>query len=242
MVGEMRDLATATIAMQASLTGHLVLSTLHTNNSVASLTRLRDLGIPSYLIASTIIGIIAQRLVRAICPRCKTRDDPSQESLEKLALVAHSAKGQEFYRGAGCEQCGETGYSGRTGIYEMLVLSQRVREYIAREATEATIRQLALSEGMKLLVHAGREKILQGVTSVNEVLRVIQTDEGAGTMCPACGEIISPDFVACPLCGCKLIRMCGQCNMIVDKEWVYCPYCSREIPEPEGEAELNKAA
>lgn len=242
MVGEMRDLATATTAMQASLTGHLVLSTIHTNSSVATITRLRDLGIPSYLIASTISGIVAQRLVRVICPRCRAEVQPSKESLEKLALTERSTEGRSFYEGAGCANCAETGYVGRTGLYEILVFSQRIREYISREATEATIRQLALSEGMKLLVHAGRDKILAGVTSVEEVLRVIQTDESAGTMCSECGEVISPDFASCPACGTRLIEMCRNCKTIVDRSWIHCPYCSSGLTRHEGGEESCREA
>jgi type IV pilus assembly protein PilB len=231
MVGEMRDVATATIAMQASLTGHLVFSTIHTNNTVATITRLRDLGVPSYLIASTIIGIIAQRLVRVICPFCKEKYTPNEDSLRGLALTTRRAREHTFYRGSGCSRCGETGYKGRAGIYEMLVLSQKLKEAIATDASENQIRQLAVAEGMTTLPNAGVKVLLSGVTTVEEVLRAIQTDEDFGSLCPACGTILGSGFIACPACGKKLIEICPSCSKTVDGSWAYCPYCAQKIPK-----------
>jgi type II secretory ATPase GspE/PulE/Tfp pilus assembly ATPase PilB-like protein/RNA polymerase subunit RPABC4/transcription elongation factor Spt4 len=230
MVGEMRDIDTATTAMQASLTGHLVLSTIHTNNTVATIARLRNLGIPSYLIASTISGIVAQRLVRVICPFCKTKDSPNPEDLRKLGLANVEAKDLEFYRGNGCSQCGGTGFRGIQGIFEILVLSQRIREHITTEATEAAIKQLALAEGMQTLAQAGVEKVLKGITSVDELRRVIQADEEFGAICTNCGYILNSEFVACPQCGQKVIETCQGCSRIIDPHWKFCPYCSTKIP------------
>lgn len=176
MVGEMRDLETATIAMQAALTGHLVLSTLHTNNAVATITRLRNLGIPSYLIASTITGVIAQRLVRINCPSCKKAEKGCPEDFAKLGVEDLQTENLKVYRGVGCPNCGGVGYRKRTGVYEILVLTEKMKGLIADEAPESVLRQTALAEGMKSLVHAGMEKVLQGTTSVGELLRVICTD------------------------------------------------------------------
>ena len=229
MVGEMRDIDTATTAMQASLTGHLVLSTIHTNNTVATIARMRNLGIPSYLIASTISGIVAQRLVRVICPYCKTKDTPNPEDLRKLGLAHLEAKDLDFYQGHGCAQCGGTGFRGIQGIFEILVLSQRIRENITAEATEATIKQLALAEGMQTLAQAGVEKVLKGITSVEEVRRVIQADEEFGAICTNCGYVLSSEFVACPQCGRKVIETCQDCNRMIDPQWKFCPYCSTKI-------------
>lgn len=229
MVGEMRDVTTATIAMQASLTGHLVFSTIHTNNTVATITRLRDLGVPSYLISSTIIGIIAQRLVRVICPFCKEAYQPHEDSLRGLALTPQQVKGHTFLRGKGCSKCGETGYKGRAGIYEMLVLSQKIKEAIASEASEGQLRQLAVAEGMKTLSHAGVERLMQGTTTVDEVLRAIQTDEDFGSLCPACSAILGAGFIACPECGEKLIETCPACSRTLDAGWKYCPYCADQL-------------
>jgi hypothetical protein len=230
MVGEMRDVTTATIAMQASLTGHLVFSTIHTNNTVATVTRLRDLGIPSYLIASTIIGIIAQRLVRVICPFCKEEYQPSEDSFGGLALTTTQAREHTFHRGRGCSKCGETGYKGRTGIYEMLVLSRKIREAIANEASENQIRQIAVAEGMTTLHKAGVQVLLSGVTTVEEVMRAIQADDDFGTLCPDCGAILGSGFIACPDCGKRLIETCQACSNAVDADWSYCPYCANGMP------------
>jgi len=232
MVGEMRDVTTATIAMQASLTGHLVFSTIHTNNTVATITRLRDLGVPSYLIASTIIGIIAQRLVRVICPFCKEEYTPSEDSLRGLALTTQQAREHKFLRGRGCGRCGDTGYKGRAGIYEVLVLSQKIKEAVATEASENQIRQLAIAEGMKTLPNAGVKVLLSRVTTVEEVLRAIQTDEDFGSLCPACDAILGSGFIACPQCGKKLIETCPACSKTVDGGWSYCPYCADKLPMP----------
>jgi len=230
MVGEMRDVTTATIAMQASLTGHLVFSTIHTNNTVATITRLRDLGVPSYLIASTIIGIIAQRLVRVICPFCKEEYRPHEDSLRGLALTPQQVRNHTFVRGKGCGKCGETGYKGRAGIYEMMVLSQKIKEAIAAEASEGQLRQLAVAEGMKTLSQAGVERLMEGTTTVDEVLRAIQTDEDFGSLCPVCSAILGAGFIACPVCGKKLIETCPACSKTLDAGWKYCPYCANHLP------------
>ncbi len=231
MLGEMRDAATATTAMQASLTGHLVLSTLHTNNTLASITRLRDLGIPSYLIASTISGVIAQRLARMICPSCKIADTPRPALLDRIGVSPDVAKSYTFYRGRGCGDCGGTGFQGRTAIYEILVLSHKIREQIAGDAPEAVLRQLALAEGMSTLVRSGIQKVKTGKISVEELLRVIQTDEDFRSMCPECAAAISPGFVACPQCGTRLTTNCPECRTDVDPTWQFCPYCAHRLVE-----------
>lgn len=184
MIGEMRDFETATIAMQASLTGHLVLSTLHTNNAVATITRLRNLGIPSYLIASTINGIIAQRLVRIICPSCKKAESGCREDLAKLGMESIYTENLKLYRGRGCPNCAGAGFRGRTGIYEVLLLTQNMKDLIAAEASESVLRRAAASQGMKSLVQAGMEKVLQGITTMDELLRVTCTDQDFGAFLP----------------------------------------------------------
>jgi type II secretory ATPase GspE/PulE/Tfp pilus assembly ATPase PilB-like protein len=172
MLGEMRDLDTATIAVQAALTGHLVLSTIDTNSSVATITWLRDLGVPSYLIASTISGIVAQRLVRKICPNCRVKIDPTEQDILRLGISAKLP----VYRGAGCFECGGTGYKGRTGIYEILTFTQPIRDLIAGNATENEIRQAAISKGMVTLGRSALEKVTSGITTIEEVCRVVETD------------------------------------------------------------------
>ncbi len=177
MVGEMRDIETAKIAMQAALTGHLVLSTVHTNSAVATITRLRDFGIPSYLIASTIIGIIAQRLVRVICPGCKTKDAVEKEKLSRLGLSDTGPEAVTLYTGKGCPKCAGAGFKGRQGIYEVLPFTENLQALIAANGTEAEIGRMAVQQGMMPLGQAGLEKILKGKTSVEELLRVIFIDQ-----------------------------------------------------------------
>ena len=229
MVGEMRDVETAMIAMQASLTGHLVLSTVHTNNSVATISRIHNLGVPNYLIASTITGIISQRLVRVICPSCKVEDKPEEETLVKIGFPAKKVKGIKFYKGKGCSDCGDTGFRGRTGIYELLLLTRKVKDLIIANASETAIVQVAIAEGMQTLSQAGIEKILQGVTSVSEIARIIQADEDFGALCTECGYVLGPEFSACPQCGQKILETCPACRKTVDPLWRFCPYCRHDF-------------
>jgi type IV pilus assembly protein PilB len=242
MVGEMRDRETAMIAMQGSLTGHLVLSTIHTNHTLATITRLRDLGIPSYMIASTITGIIAQRLVRKICESCKTVVPADEDTVARLGLSPKSAEGMQLYEGKGCANCGNTGYRGRIGIYEVLHLTPRLREQIAKDVPEATIKQIALAEGLVPLRKGALDKMLQGVTTASEVLRVVQMDD-AGSICPSCHEIVSADFAACSSCGTRIIDSCASCQHVVDMQWDYCGYCAAPIgPQRHGSAGDSRGA
>jgi general secretion pathway protein E len=177
MVGEVRDEETARMAIQSSLTGHLVFSTLHTNDSAGAVTRLLDLGVEPYLVSSSLIAIIAQRLVRKVCPDCKKPSQPTAQELSELGLGTpeenHEAK---FYVGAGCERCFKTGYRGRTGIYEVMLLSEKIQDLIYKRETAGTIKRLALEAGMQTLRMDGARKVLAGITTVAEVLRVTQAD------------------------------------------------------------------
>ncbi len=229
MVGEMRDLDTTSIAVQAALTGHQVLSTIHTNSCVATITRLRDLGIPSYLIASTIIGIVAQRLVRAICTKCRVRVSPSERDILRLGLKADIP----IYRGEGCPACGGTGYKGRTGIYEILTFTQPIRDLIAANATENEIRQMAISKGMTTLGHAALEKVIAGVTTVDEVYRVVETDSDFASACPQCATPLEAEFVMCPACGYSVSSTCPGCRRTISQEWKFCPYCRYDLLKQE---------
>ncbi len=225
MLGEMRDLDTTTIAMQAALTGHLVLSTIHTNSSAASVTRLRNLGIPSYLIASTLIAIVSQRLVRVICPKCRVKDEPSERDLARVGL-AQTKKGEiSFFRGEGCKACGETGYRGRTGIFEILPFHQQMRDLVMSKGSETDIRQLAVAKGMVTLGQAALAKVKAGVTTLSELYRVVETEEEFGAGCPHCGTSLGADFVICPGCGHSLVSSCPSCQKMVSPDWKFCPYC-----------------
>jgi general secretion pathway protein E len=176
MVGEIRDLETAVIAMQASLTGHLVLSTLHTNDSPSAIIRLIDMGIEPFLVASSLTVVLAQRLVRTICPDCKEAYGPSDVEKAYFSSFAHQPAPFLLYRGKGCEKCIGKGYLGRTGIFELLVIDNEIRSMISEKTDSQTIKNHAVSKGMKTLRTDGLEKALKGITTVEEVLRVTQKD------------------------------------------------------------------
>ncbi|MGD0885310.1 MAG: type II secretion system ATPase GspE [Thermodesulfovibrionales bacterium] len=177
MVGEIRDVETAEIAIQASLTGHLVLSTLHTNDAASAITRLVDMGIEPFLVASSLVAVLAQRLVRRICPNCKERHEPSEaERAYVLALSPLARQSSLLYRGVGCERCKGSGYAGRTGIFELLYVDNEVRQMITAKGDSQGIRDVAVSKGMKTLYTDGIERVLNGDTTLEEVLRVTQKD------------------------------------------------------------------
>lgn len=175
MVGEIRDGETAGIAVNAALTGHLLLSTLHTNDAATTLPRLLDLKIESYLIASTVSIAIAQRLVRKICPACKTARSVSWAELENLLelLPRFDCELESFFYGAGCGACGMTGYKGRIGIHEVLVVTEPIREAVLAKASAATIKAIAMQNGMTTLLEDGLAKAIAGQTTIEEVLRTL---------------------------------------------------------------------
>lgn len=172
MVGEIRDLETADMAIQAALTGHLVLSTLHTNDSPSAVTRLLDLGVPSYLIHSTVLGIMAQRLVRTLCPSCKTKEPIEQSKWDALVGSFNIPKPAHIYKAVGCLECRNTGFRGRSGIYEMLTITPALRKLITPETNLAKLTKLAQQEGMQPLIINGAEKIAAGLTTIEELLKV----------------------------------------------------------------------
>jgi type IV pilus assembly protein PilB len=173
LLGETRDPETAQIALQSSQTGHLVFSTLHTNDSVAAITRLRDLGIPSFLIASAVLGLLAQRLVRVICPECKAPYKPTTAVEYRYKLLTKGLPFPDSFHGTGCKKCHHTGFKGRTGVFEFLKIDNELRGMIAKNEPEHMIREKALRNNMKKLMAHGLEKVKSGVTSVEELLRVV---------------------------------------------------------------------
>jgi type IV pilus assembly protein PilB len=172
MVGEMRDGETAEIAVQAAMTGHLVFSTLHTNDAIAAIPRLLDLGIPEYLVAATVEGVLAQRLVRRVCNDCREEYRPSAE--QAALLAGRPIRRITLWRGAGCAQCRGSGFRGRVGIYELLLLTDDVKDAVARRAPRAELRALAERAGMRALRVDGWAKVESGATTIGEVLRVVQ--------------------------------------------------------------------
>jgi len=171
MVGETRDIETAQIAIQASLTGHLVFTTLHTNDAPGAVARLIDMGVEPFLISSTLEGILAQRLVRKICPGCKTPYEPTEAILQQIGLAAHEIGDKTFYYGRGCDECNNTGYKGRKGIYELLDITEPIRELISQRAPSIVIRQKAIELGMTTLRADGLRSIFDGETTIEEVLK-----------------------------------------------------------------------
>ncbi|MFL0803813.1 MAG: GspE/PulE family protein [Agarilytica sp.] len=178
MVGEIRDAETARMATQAALTGHLVISTLHTNDAPTAVSRILDLGIPSYLIKSTLLGVMAQRLVRSFCPHCKKETEVSNADWDNLVKPWKVGKPKKIYEPGGCLECRNTGYMGRQGIYEILVLSDAMKEMVDDKCDLIKLRQLAMREGMRTLRLSGAQKVAAGITSLEEVLRVAPPPEG----------------------------------------------------------------
>ncbi len=179
MVGEIRDVETARIAIQAALTGHLVYSTLHTNDAASTVTRLVDIGIESYLVASSLICVIAQRLVRRICPSCREEHDPTTEELRDLKLIGLSIAefpSGKLFHGRGCPSCFNTGYIDRTGIYEIMPVDEALKDQIVERKSSSVIKKSAIERGCRTLRMDGAQKVLHGVTTPAEVLRVTQLD------------------------------------------------------------------
>jgi type IV pilus assembly protein PilB len=171
LVGEIRDLETAEISAQASLTGHIVFTTLHTNDAPSSIARLLDLGLEPYLLTATLEGIVSQRLIRKICENCKEPYEPNEVQLRELGLTEDDIKGKKFYYGRGCGRCNNTGYKGRTGIFEIMILNDEIRELIMNRASTNLLRTAAQKAGMKLLRDSGLAVIYDGITTIDEVVK-----------------------------------------------------------------------
>ena len=183
MVGEVRDIETARMVIQSSLTGHLVFSTVHTNDSAGTITRLLDLGVEPYLVSSSLIAVMAQRLVRKVCPDCRQEYEPKPHELRELGLMSADAQisdsvknGGKFFVGAGCDKCFDTGYRGRTGIYELMMISEEIRELIYKRESAGVVKKAALNTGLQTLRMDAIRKVLAGITTISEVLRVTQAD------------------------------------------------------------------
>ena len=176
MVGEIRDLETAEIAIQASLTGHLVFSTLHTNDSAGAITRLIDMGIEAFLVSSSLLAIMAQRLVRTVCRHCRQAYDPSDEELKGLGIQREALQKKGLYRAVGCQRCMGTGYAGRTGIFELLAISEDIRSLIMKQTDSTAIKKAALKQGLLTLRQDGVRKVINGITTTEELVRVTQED------------------------------------------------------------------
>ena len=224
MVGEIRDPETAELALQASLTGHLVLSTLHTNDAPGAVVRLRDLGIPTYLVSSALTMVVAQRLVRTLCKRCAAPTEASEHESAQL----HLGDGPQatWHGPVGCASCNHTGYRGRTGLYEVLMVDGALKELVGVGGAESAIRQAARNAGMRSLREHGLAKARAGTTSLAEVLRVTPTDAVDAGTCPTCAQIVEPEVAHCPWCAADLRPpACAACEQELRFGWRACPSC-----------------
>jgi type II secretory ATPase GspE/PulE/Tfp pilus assembly ATPase PilB-like protein/FixJ family two-component response regulator/RNA polymerase subunit RPABC4/transcription elongation factor Spt4 len=224
MLGEIRDHETAEVAFHAALTGHLVLSTLHTNSSIASITRLRDMGLESYVIADALIGIVAQRLVRKICNHCRTQDIPEKRTLLSLKIVDPTFVS---YKGGGCEKCNHSGYKGRLGIYEVFQVDAEIKRMIHQGATEPELLHAARLTGMTSLLLDALDKIKAGITTCEEVLRVLGPQNTIEIKCSYCDRLMEQRYRYCPYCGKELLQLCNHCNQMLAIDWNHCPKCGQ---------------
>ena len=230
LVGEIRDHETADVAFKAALTGHMVLSTLHTNSAIGSITRLIDMGIKPYIIASALEGIVAQRLVRKVCRNCATLVPPDKDLLEILRVPAGFFTG-DVSIGSGCDACNKSGYQGRIGVYEVFIMNEDFRQIIGNDYKESGVLELARASGMRTLLEDALEKVRLGWTTLEEVLRVIGPSVSLERPCLQCGRSIEAKFVFCPYCGMVRENRCTGCHMPMDADWLHCPFCGEAKTE-----------
>jgi len=230
LVGEIRDAETAKAAFQAAMTGHLVFTSLHTNSTVGTITRLLHLGIEPFLVGSVVQGVIAQRLVRAVCPHCRIDQPYDREALDLLGLDPDSVP-PKLARGAGCERCDGTGYRGRIGLYEVFQMNAEFRRLITTSYDETRVVRMAYGLGMESLMQDGLAKVLAGDTTLDEILRVLGPSLKNEHKCTTCHASLEPKFTACPYCGTIHRRRCKACDELLDADWTACPFCGAPAPK-----------
>ena len=232
LVGEIRDAETADLALEASITGHLVLSTLHTNDAVGAITRLVELGVDPFLIGTSLSLVIAQRLVRRPCPECAAPVSPTPRQMQLLGLAEADLVGAAPRRGRGCAVCGQTGYLGRVGVYEVLPVTAALRKVLLSDPTERTIAAAGRAAGLRSLRANAIAKALRGETTLEEVLRAtpVESHEDGMARCPACSLRIHEDWLACPRCGCDVGgQICRGCSRSLEEGWRVCPTCRTAV-------------
>jgi type IV pilus assembly protein PilB len=230
LVGEVRDQETAELALQASLTGHLVLTTLHTNDAVSAITRLVEMGVEPFLVASSLTLVVAQRLVRRPCGACAAEYAPSSRTLALLGLTEADLSGATPKRGAGCAECGGTGYRGRTGVFEVLPVNAAMRKVLLSTPTEAAIGAAAREHGMTTLRASALAAAHRGETTYEEVLRATHIDAVSGPRCPTCARALADDMQCCPWDGALIgSDRCVGCDRSLDAEWGTCPWCRTPV-------------
>ncbi len=234
LVGETRDKETAKIAVEAALTGHLVFTTLHTNDAPGSIMRLSEMEVEPFLIASSTIGVIAQRLLRRVCNNCKEEYTPDEHILTFLGI---RNKEEKFYKGKGCEKCNDTGYKGRVGAYEVMKINDDLRDLIAKGANTSLLRYTAQQAGMKTLVEYSMEMAKEGLTTLDEVIRVTFTGEGSSSLCPGCSKPVGDEYYKCPFCQYELKKICKGCGQVIQEGWISCAKCGLKFEEHTHEKE-----
>lgn len=230
LVGEIRDTETANLAFEAAMTGHLVLSTLHTNNAPAALSRLVDMGVEPFLVASSLTLVAGQRLARRPCETCAEPYTPPAKVLQALGLTAADLADATPRQGRGCPDCGGTGYRGRLGLFEVLSVTPGIRAVLLATPTEAAVASAARSAGMTTLRGSGLNAARRGETTFEEVLRVTTAAEGDGIHCPSCHSGLAADMVSCPWCETPVGRgRCAECHRTLDPAWRRCPWCRTPV-------------
>jgi type IV pilus assembly protein PilB len=230
LVGEVRDPQTAELALKAALTGHLVLTTLHTNSAVAALTRLVDMGIEPFLVASSLTLSVAQRLVRVPCDGCAVPYMPDDELLLLLGLTRADLADATPYKGTGCVLCAQSGYVGRTGVYEVLEVDAAMRRVLVKDPSESAVGAQARTTRMATLRTSAIEKARRGETTFEEVVRVTHSDYSAARHCPSCERSVEHDMVACPWCATALDGdQCAGCRRHREHDWTVCPWCRTAV-------------
>lgn len=243
LVGEIRDAETAEMAFHAANTGHLVLTSLHTNDAPSAATRLVDLGVEPYVIAGALSLIVAQRLVRCVCPDCSEECDVPEDIRTQVGLRIADLEGASPRAGKGCINCAYTGYRERMGVFEVLPVTAEMRDQINTQLSESNISHLARASGVVTVRESAVALAMQGTTTFDEVLRVTTSAGGAPSLCHACGEEVDSAFAACPFCRARLGQFsCPSCSKSVEADWSSCPYCRTPLPSEtesvEGAGEL----
>ncbi|MBN1516321.1 Flp pilus assembly complex ATPase component TadA [Candidatus Sumerlaeota bacterium] len=225
LVGEIRDLETVEIACRAALTGHKVFSTLHTNSSAEAITRLIDMGVAPFLIAATLRGVLAQRLVRVNCKHCLESYAPTEAELAMLGYP----RIDHLHRGAGCKYCGNTGYKGRKALYEYTSVDSNLHRDIMQNAPSHVLHRTATKNGMIPMSDFARREVIEGGTTVAEIRRTVMAEEGRELLCPTCSRLVNAEFTVCPHCQARLREVCPGCGAQIDSSWEACPNCGHEI-------------
>jgi type IV pilus assembly protein PilB len=237
LVGETRDKETAKIAVEAALTGHLVFTTLHTNDAPGAIMRLMEMDVEPFLISSSTLGILAQRLLRRICKDCKEEYQADEHVLKFLGIEKMGRT--NFFRGKGCETCNGSGYKGRVGVYEFMRINDHLRDLIAKGSNTAIVRHAAQESGMMTLLEYSLWLANEGHTTLDEVIRVTFTGEGASSMCPNCAKPVGEEFYKCPFCQHDLKQTCPRCSALIQEGWSSCAKCGLKIINFNADMECN---